>query len=87
MCVYSIYSTDLATLRLKAQNQQLWRREVDAVTEAYTWKWNDRENKKTRYNPAVAQQGGGGQQGGARRGRGRQHGQRSITAYFDRMEI
>ena len=87
--------TDLATLRLKAQNQQLWRKGVDAVTEAYKRKWNDRENKKTRYNPAVAQQGGGGQQGGARRGRGRgrprgrgrQHGQRSITAYFDRMEI
>ena len=74
-------------------NQKLWRKGVDAVTEAYTRKWNDRENKKTRYNPVVAQQGGGGQQGGARRGRGRprgrgrQHGQRSITAYFDQMEI
>ena len=81
--------TNLEILRNRAQNQQLWRKGVDAIIEEYKRKWTDRENKRTRYNPAAASQGGGRQRA-ARRGPGRppgrrqQQGQRNITAYFGR---
>ena len=57
----------------------------------YRRKWNNRENKRTRYNPAAASQGEG-RQTVARRGQGRptgrrqQQGQRNITQYFGRMQ-
>ena len=84
--------TDLEILRNRAQNQQLWRKGVDAIIEEYKRKWTEeRENKRTRYNPAAASQGGGRQRA-ARRGPGRppgrreQQGQRNITQYFGRMQ-
>ena len=64
---------------------------VDAIIEEYKRKWNNRENKRTRYNPAAASQGGGRQRA-ARRGPGRppgrqqQQGQRNMTRYFGRMQ-
>ena len=81
--------TDLEKLRRKAQNQHLWRKGVDAIIEEKKRKWNERENKKTRYNPAQ----GGERQGVARRGPGRprgrvqQQGQRNITEYFGHLQI
>jgi hypothetical protein len=58
--------TDLEKLRLRAQNQLLWRKGVDAIIEEYKRKWTERENKRARYNPAQ----GGGRQAVARRGPG-----------------
>jgi hypothetical protein len=81
--------TDLEKLRHKAQNQHLWRKGVDAIIEEKKRKWNERENKKARYNPAQ----GGERQGVARRGPGRprgrvqQQGQRNITEYFGHLQI
>jgi hypothetical protein len=43
------------TLRRRAQNQNLWRKgAVDAIIEEYKKKWKNREDKRTRYNPAAA---------------------------------
>ena len=59
----------LSLLRNRAQNQQqLWRKGVDAIIEEYKRKWTERENKRTRYNynPAAASQGGGRQRAPAR---------------------
>ena len=81
--------TDLEKLTHKAQNQHLWRKGVDAIIEEKKRKWNERENKKTRYNPAQE----GERQGVARRGPGRpkgrvqQQGQLNITAYFGHLQI
>ena len=81
--------TELEILRNRAQNQQLWRKGVDAIIEEYKRKWTGRETNRARYNPAAAL--GGGRQR-ARRGPGRppgrrqQQGQRNITAYFGRAQ-
>ena len=80
---------DLQTLRRRAQNQNLWRKGVDAIIAEYQRKWVERENKRTRYNPAAAPQGGGRRE---RRGPGRPpgraqvRGQRNISQYFGRMQ-
>ena len=58
--------TDLEILRNRAQSQQLWRKGVDAIIEEYKTKWAERENKRTRYKPAVWAQGGGRQTAGRR---------------------
>jgi len=67
--------TDLEILRNRAQNQSLWRKGVDAIIAEYKRKWTERENKRTRYNPAVAPQGGGHR---ARRGPGRPPGRTQV---------
>jgi hypothetical protein len=54
-------SADLEILRNRAQNQNLWRKGVDAIIEEYKRKWDDRESKRPRYNPAAVTQGGGRQ--------------------------
>ena len=77
-------------MRNRAQNQQLWRKGVDAIIEEYKRKWTERENKRARYNLAQ----GGGRQAVARRGPGRprgrrqlqRQGQRNITEYYGRMQ-
>ena len=46
-------ATDLEIIRNRAQNKQLWRKGVDAIIEEYKKKWNDREDKRTRYNQAA----------------------------------
>jgi hypothetical protein len=50
--------TYVEKLRHRAQNQQLWRKGVDAIIEEYKKKeWNERgENKRARFNPAAASQ-------------------------------
>ena len=64
---------------------------VDAIIEENKRKWDDRENKRPRYNLAAASQGGG-RQTVARRGPGRPpgrtqvQGQRNITKYFRSMQ-
>jgi len=50
---------DLEILRNRAQNQDLWRKGVDSIIAEYKRKWTGRENKRTRYTPAAAPQGGG----------------------------
>jgi len=83
---------DLEIMRNQAQNKRLWRKGVDAIIEEYKKKWNGREEKRTRYNPAAASQGGG-RQTEARRGpgrplgRGQQQGQRNTTQYLSRMQL
>ena len=69
--------TDLEKLRRRAQNQELWRKGVNAIIEDYTRKWIERENKRTRYNPEAASQGGG-RQAVARRGPGRPRGRQQL---------
>jgi len=80
--------TDLEILRNRAQNQQLvWRKGVNAIIEEYKRKWTERENKRTRYNPAQGRE----RQAVARRGPGCPRGrlqvqvQKIITEYFGRM--
>ena len=83
--------TDLEILKNRAQNQKLWRKGVEAIIEEYKRKWIERENKRTRYNPEGAVQGGGRRRA-ERRGPGRppgrrlQQGQRNITRYFGRAQ-
>jgi hypothetical protein len=71
--------TDLEIMRNRAQNKQFLRKGVDAIIEEYKKKWNDREDKRTRYNPAAASQGGG-RQTEARRGPGRPPGRQQQGA-------
>jgi len=62
---------------------------VDAIIEEYKRKWDERENKRLRYNQAAASQGGGRR---ARRGPGRPpvrtqvHGQRNMSQYLRNMQ-
>jgi len=82
---------DLEILRNQAQNQNLWRKGVDAIIEEYKRKWDERENKRPRYNQAAASQGGRRQAAGRRRpgrpiGRTQVQGQRNMSQYFRSMQ-